>query len=642
MSSDFKFTPHHPVLEQPTPEQALALGADEWWKVMARRETIIRDELANPLWKSWEPPIWKVCDALWGASWLDADEAAAIRLNLGFAQPVTVLYMLGAQRSSKTEYAANRMSRISQRQPDGLSWVFHNTMTASIDAHQKLFWKFLPPKLRGKAILSQTTYVAYKDKTGFSDGSFVLPNMHKVRFLSYDMDLTDLQGLNLDAAWGDEFVTPEHVDTFKARVSVKNGPVFITLAPIAGFTPLVKAASDGATVLRESTAFMNPEDGGPRHLPGYLGLSEGEIAELRAWLDRKQKPPFPNVPLSRPEDCEKWLTGEPSQPAVPAGRKFKKTPRVQKPLDPEARSAIVHFHGGDNPFGNPLSLALLNSTVSEERRNQIFYGVASDLVGRKFPKFSKRVHVMPAKAIPAGGTNYLWVDPADGRNFFMTWIRVTPKANYVYREWPGNYEIPEQGVPGPWALPSGKLGDGAPGPGQNGFGYGLADYKREIARLEGWKDATKPQPHAMSDVEWIKTWFAEHGAAEVVAGRFIDSRFASSPHMQNDRPVTLLEDLADLGLFFGTTPGDDISEGVTMLNSLFRYDTTKPINSLNCPHLFISEDCQNTIFALETWRGKEGRKGATKDPIDNLRYFTLQGVMHLDPKAFETEGGGSY
>lgn len=639
MSTEFK---PHPVMPLPTAVQAAEWGAVVWGQAMAKREKILRDERLNPLWKSWEPPIWKVCDALWGAPWLDAAEAEAIRLNLKFRQPVTVLYLLGAQRSSKTEYAANRMSRIAQRQADGLSWVFHNTMPASIDAHQKLFWKFLPANLRGKAITSQTTYVAYKDKTGFSDGSFVLPNLHKTRFLSYDMELTDLQGLNLDAAWGDEFVTPEHVDTFKARVSVKNGPVFITLAPIEGYTPLVKSASDGAEMIRDSLAFMSPSDGGPRHLPGYLGLTAQETEELRGWLGRKQKPPYPSSPWSRPEDCTKWLTGEPSQPPAPEGRVFKKVARVVKPQDAEERSAIVHFHGGDNPFGNPLSLALLNTNSSEERGNQIFYGVARDVTGRKFPKFSKRVHVIPEKAIPVYGTNYLWVDPAEGRNFFMTWIRVTPKASYVYREWPGSYEIPEQGVPGPWALPSGKLGDGAVGPGQDGFGYGLADYKREIARLEGWKDCGSQRPEQLTDTEWIKTWFPEHGTREAVLRRFIDSRFASAPHMQNDRPVTLLEDLAEMGLFFETTPGADIAEGVTLINSLLAYDTTKPIDAFNCPHLFISEECRNTIFALETWRGKERGKGATKDPIDNLRYFTLQGVIHVDAQDFETEGGGSY
>jgi hypothetical protein len=191
-------------------------------------------------------------------------------------------------------------------------------------------------------------------------------------------------------------------------------------------------------------------------------------------------------------------------------------------------------------------------------------------------------------------------------------------------------------------VPHGKLGDGAPGPAQESFGFGLVDYKREIARVEAWTDVDKPRPENKTDQEWITTWFPEHGAQEQVQRRFLDSRFASSPHVQNDRPVTLLENFAELGMFFEPTPGDDVAEGVVMINSALGYDTTRPIDALNCPRLFISADCVNTIFALETWRNKEGRKGATKDPIDNLRYFSLSGLTHLDAHSYESDGGGHY
>lgn len=637
----FTVTPH-PVLLVPTAEEAMAMGEANWLEAMNRREQLIRRETQEPLWHAYEPPIWKVCDALAGFPWLNQGEAEKIRLNLGFEQPVNVLYLLGGQRGSKTEYAANRMSRLQQRQPNGISWNFHNTLPSSRENQQPLFWKFLPANLKVKPILSQTTYIAYKAKTGFSDESYVLPNMHRVRFLSYDIELRDLQGSNLNAAWADEFIDPERIETLKARVAVKNGPLIITLAPIEGYTPTVQLASEGARVLRESIAFLNPADGGPRDVARYLGLTEEEAEQLRQWLGRKQQPPYPNVPWSRPERCENWLTGEPSQPTIPAGRKFKMVPRIQKPADPEGKSAIVHFHGSDNQYGNPISLYLLNSQVSEEISNRIFYGVAKKGIMRKFPKFDRKVHVMPAAAIPATGSNYLWVDPAEGRNFFMTWIRITPKAAFIYREWPGRYEIPGLGIPGPWAIPHGRLGDGAAGPGQESFGFGLVDYKREIARLEGWTDATLPKPPDKADRDWIRTWFPEHGTKESIVRRFVDSRFASTPHMENDRPVTLLENFAELGVFFEPTPGDDIHEGVTMLNDLMGYDTTHPVDALNCPKLFISEDCHNTIFAIETWRNQEGRRGATKDPIDNLRYFALQGVLHVEADTYASEGGGHY
>lgn len=637
----FRPTEPHPVLQLPTPADAVAMGPERWLKAMELREKVIRDEQAEPLFRCYEPPIWKVCDALWGAPWLDEQEAEAIRLNLGFKFPVNVLYLLGAQRSGKTEYAANRMSRITQRRESGLSWMFHNTMAASVDAHQKLMWKYLPPNLRGKAILSQTTYIAYKDKTGFSDGSFVLPNLHKQRFLSYDMPLTDLQGMNCDAIALDEFATPEHIDTAKARVSVKNGVVLQMLAPIEGYTPLVQSACDGAEVVRETIAYLNPEDGGPRDIARYLGLTEEEAEKLKAWLARKQKPPVPNVPWSRPEDCSKWLTGESGQVPSPAGRKFKRVPRIQRPADLEGKSAVVHFNGGDNPFGNPVSLVLLNSNVSEEQGNRIFYGVAKEGLARMFPRFG-REHIIPDEAIPKFGTNYQWTDPA-GRNFFWMHLRFCPGGKiYVYREWPGNYDIPGQGVPGPWALPDGKLKDGRRGPAQESFGFGLIDYKKEMARLEGWKDALKAVDERLTDTEQIKDWSADNGAAEVVARRFIDSRYASTPHLENDRPVTLRDNFADIGLYFELTPGDSVNEGVKLINDALRWDTTKPLNGTNCPRLYIAQSCLNTIFALRTWRNADGSRSATGDPIACLRYAMLQGVGYMAPEDYVATGGGSY
>lgn len=645
--STFTPTEPHPVLQLPSPEQTVKMGSEAWVKAMMLREKTIHAERATPLWSCWEPPIWKVCDALWGAPWLDEEEARKIRESLNFQHPVNSLMLNGGWASSKSEYAANRWSRLMQKQPNGISWYFHETVAAQIDQQEPLIYKYLPPNLKtDKNIMERTTYITYKEKTGFSERSFVLPNHHRARGWTYEGGVDKLQGPTVNNAWGDELMTPEFSSAIRSRVSRSGGLFLITFAPIHGYSEMVQEFWDGAEVVRESTAFLSPDDGGPRDVGRYLGLEEHEVEKLREFLNRRQKAPYPNVPWSRPEDCSKWVTGEPSQPPVPAGRKFKKVPRVLKPVDPEQRSAVVCFHGSDNPFGNPFSVYSINAGAAEELASRYFYGYAKKGMVRKFARFDRKVHVMPDEAIPAHGNNYQWADPAEGRNFFMTWIRVTPKAAYIYREWPGDYEIPGVGVPGPWAIPSGRLGDGAVGPGQDSFGFGLIDYKKEIARLERWKDAlTPPDPKAKAESESdrVKRWFPENGAKEHVSRRFLDSRFASSPHMENDRPVTLLENFADLGMYFETTPGDDIAEGVQGINDLLSYDPTKPIDAFNCPKLYVAASCKNTIFAIETWRNKEGRKGATKDPIDNLRYFVLQGVSEFIPdEAYESSGGGHY
>jgi len=114
--------------------------------------------------------------------------------------------------------------------------------------------------------------------------------------------------------------------------------------------------------------------------------------------------------------------------------------------------------------------------------------------------------------------------------------------------------------------------------------------------------------------------------------------------VERDRPVTLLEQFADLGLIFEPTPGDDVSEGVRMIENLLYYDSAKEVDFFNRPKLYVSESCRNTIFAMQTWTGADGQKGATTDPIACLRYGVLSGVEYvgstMDDEDDDSGGGG--
>ena len=68
--------------------------------------------------------------------------------------------------------------------------------------------------------------------------------------------------------------------------------------------------------------------------------------------------------------------------------------------------------------------------------------------------------------------------------------------------------------------------------------------------------------------------------------------------------------------------------------SALDYDDKRPVDYFNCPTLLISAACVNTIYALQTWtgyslQGKRSLEGATKDPIDLLRYFFLAECPYL-------------
>src|SRR4029453_1489599 len=121
------------------------------------------------------------------------------------------------------------------------------------------------------------------------------------------------------------------------------------------------------------------------------------------------------------------------------------------------------------------------------------FGILTQGSAQQFPKFNDAVHVVAPERIPPKGTNFHVVDPCDGRNWFMVWIRIDARGRwFVYREWPstghpGAY-ITGIGDPGPWALP-GQPADGVRGPAQSPFGFGLERYRQEILRVEGHPEA---------------------------------------------------------------------------------------------------------------------------------------------------------
>jgi hypothetical protein len=82
--------------------------------------------------------------------------------------------------------------------------------------------------------------------------------------------------------------------------------------------------------------------------------------------------------------------------------------------------------------------------------------------------------------------------------------------------------------------------------------------------------------------------------------------------------------------------GLEIVEGLQALISKMSYDTSKPLDSVNRPHFYISSDCQNIIHALAEYTGEQGLKEAWKDPIDVLRYAAVSDLDHVDSRKLET------
>jgi hypothetical protein len=291
---------------------------------------------------------------------------------------------------------------------------------------------------------------------------------------------------------------------------------------------------------------------------------------------------------------------------------FRQVPRVMQCQDPLAR--IIFFHTSDNPFGNyPVMVQELKNKSEDEILIRA-YGVCSKSHSAAFPMFNRAAHVISVERFARvlkdnpKAERYQLVDPCSGRNWFMIWVLCpSPDKWIIYREWPshgypGAY-IQGVGMPGPWAL-SGEAADGVIGPAQKTFGFGLNRYREEIEAKE---------------------------AGELILARYIDSRYANAATQDRERTTTLIEQMGEVGMdFLGMTAESRIlgvkDGSIDMINSALYYDVETPIGQfsatlgkLNEPQLQILETCPNTIDALGRWTGKDGQKGACKDPIDDVR-----------------------
>ena len=613
----FEPTPH-PILRLPTVEETEEMGPAAWIETITKREKLIAREKEDPLAHGWEPSIWRICDYLLGFPWVDQEKAAAVRQALGFNRALDVLLINGGNRSGKSFYAAKRVMQMLQYINEARAWCFHESNQNSVEYQHPLMWNFLPPDQRKKT-RTTTAYISYNQKYGFSDNKFVLHNGSECSFRNYEQDREKIEGGELNIAWCDELVPAEHVSTLELRLTTRapNAKMLITFTPVRGYNDTCKMFLDGAEAARESIAFLCPKDGGEELPEEALNL----------------------------EDCMKWIQGEESQATIPKGRRFETVPRVMRCAGGDSRRGVVFFISSDNPYGNPA--AVLDVVDGKPRWfvKERFYGVANKTMATRFPKFDPKVHVVPDESIPDKGPCVLVCDPSSGRNFYMLWLRVVGENIYAYREWPGDYDIPEVGVPGPWTLPDGKKADGRPGPAQDSFGYGLWKYKREVARLEGWEAWKKWQERPDADIresEAVAEWSESQGADEDIVERYMDARAASSPRIENDRPVTLLTEFEDIGLSFSCAPGGDIAEGVAKINDLLDWDETQEKSFFNQPRLYLAKGCRNLAYSLANWTGKDGNKGASKDPIDALRYGLMAGIEDLEVGSWETEGGGHF
>jgi hypothetical protein len=549
----YQYIPH-PVIPNPSKEflrKAVEIrGAEVVGKQLLDRDLRIQLEQDDPFRYAIEPEHWKAAD--------------------GFLNETDEVLVLGGNRAGKTEWAARRVAQMltgqergefpwpqwmrDRCQKRGLKiWCLHTTNQSSIAFQQQVVYKYMPKELRN-ARKSKFTNLSYTQKNGFSENTAVY-NTNQVWFLNYAQDKQVIEGGEPDLIWCDELVPHDWLETLRYRLVTRQGKLILTFTPILGYTLVVKE---------------------------YVATSK--------FLETKESP---------------LLTGQ-NVPGCPVGHMpFRASAR-------SGRSGIVWFHTQLNPYS---SWDTMQKTLKGRSSYDVkirAYGWAESTAGSQFPNFGEH-SVIPHDQIPIHGTNYMVIDPAGARNWFMLWCRVDEDGRmYIYREFPDE-------TYGEWALPSDRP-DGKPGPAQrSGAGKGVADYCQLIMDLE---------------------------CDEEIQERYIDPKAAGTPTASKEGGVTLLDLLEESGLSFVPAAGVTIDERVLLINDLLSYNRDEPISDENKPRLFVSDRCQNLIYSLREWTGSDGQKGATKDPVDCMGYLAVMKPASVESEStmewVDSGAGGSY
>ena len=463
----------------------------------------------------------------------------------------------GGNRSSKTQVGAYFVVKAAIENPNSDIFCFAQNAEVSIRQQQAAVYDWMPAEFKQKQT-SSNAYLSYSRKNGWTDNSLILPNGSRISFKTYAAfanNQTILEGAELGSkeatwlnigAWCDEML---------------GGPELVD-------TLRFRLATRNSKLMLTFTPIF-----------GYTEL-------IRQYLD--------GAKILESREAE-LLNNE----LVPTVLECK-----------NINGTVHYFHSQDNPFGG---YERIKQTLVGKPREEILiraYGIPTQAVTTKFPKFNKAVNVVEPDAILTRNvTRYHIIDPAGAKNWFMAWIAVDETGTFwVYREWPG-VDV------GDWAEWRG--GKWQPGQGCKGMGYGITDYVELIHDLEG---------------------------DEEIAERLIDPRLGAAKYQASDGASSIIEDLNDQDIVCIPAPGLEIDDGLQALIGKMAYNTTIPQDSVNRPHFYVSSECENIIQALSEYTGEGGLKEAWKDPIDVLRYAAVAGIDHVDGSAIAItrQGTGGY
>ena len=298
----------------------------------------------------------------------------------------------------------------------------------------------------------------------------------------------------------------------------------------------------------------------------------------------------------------------------------RKLPVFQESLTYES-TAIYYFWTSDNVF---VDTEEMRKTLAGQPEDVVLaraHGIPTKAATAVFRSFSREYapigNVIKHAELPFiknpdyAVTRYMAVDPAGAKNFFCVWVAVDASGTwFIYREWP------DASTYGAWSLPAPTV-QGKAGPAQRTLGFGIKDYVDMFRQLEG---------------------------GEEIFERIIDPRMGAAEKQSADEgATTIISDFDKHDLTFIPAPGVDIENGLQLIQGLLAWNSEKDRDSINCPKLFISDQCENIIQAFVDYTAKGGPQEACKDCIDPIRYLAVSDIRYIAPEDMEGRGtSGSY
>lgn len=273
----------------------------------------------------------------------------------------------------------------------------------------------------------------------------------------------------------------------------------------------------------------------------------------------------------------------------------------------------------DNPYlpKDAIKEWASDPTLSEMEKEVRLYGNFAHLTDRVYSLFDEKIHVVPPFLHPIDGFTGMVVDPHTIKPWAMAWFYVNPMGEiYFYKEWPS-------------------------------------------------EDFTRMKKSRNSIEDYVSI-IKRADATSAIQIRFMDPNYGPRTDMIRGRYIpSVRDDMARYGLHFETKINDDIEYGEARVRTLMAYDTSRIMDSMNRPRLYIAENCKNLINSMLYYTAKmkaggedsdEVRREETfKDFADLVRYVAVSqlgqmgGYAKMDwdqfdpsPVGYETLGPSGY